>query len=166
MSGWRWQRFSSPGGWPSSAWQSTMLKRSFPNPHRHSHRRPSIHRLHTPRLKRPRPPFHQDCRAPFRDHPGWSRLRVVHQARPHTLLGGRLQRRGQPPSRKRTKADIALGVTVGTGAAEATPPIVRVFGQHVDSQLSPRVGGCAVHSNPRTDAMQSGLLVRIAAAAS
>ena len=90
---WRWRSFSWPDGWPSSAWQSNMHKRSFPNPHRHSHRRPSIHQLHTLCLNRPRPPFHQDCQAPFRDHLGWSRLRVVHRARWLTLIGGRLPRR-------------------------------------------------------------------------
>ena len=135
--------------------------------HRHSHRRPSIHRLHTLCLNRPRPPFHQDCQAPFRDHLRWSRLRLeVHPARSLARIGGRLQRRRHPTSRKRTQADIALGVPLGTGAAEVTPPIVKVFGQHVDSQLSPTVGECAVHSNPRTDVMRSGALVRIDAGAS
>jgi hypothetical protein len=128
LGGWRWRGFSWPDGWPSSAWRSNMHKRSFPNPHRHSHRRPSIHRLHTLCLKRPRPPFHQDCQAPFRDLRG-SRLRVeVHPARSLALIYGRLRRRRHPTSRKRAKADIALGVTLGTGAAEVTPPIVRAFG--------------------------------------
>ena len=107
-----WRGFSWPDGWPSSAWRSNMHKRSFPNPHRRSHRRPSIHRLHTLYLNRLRPPFHQDCQAFFRDL-RWSRLRVeVHPARGLARIGGRLQRRGRPTSRKRMKADIALGVTV------------------------------------------------------
>ena len=155
LSGWRWQGFSWPDGWPSSAWQSNMHMRSFPNPHRHSHRRPSIHQLHTLCLSRPRPPFHQDRHAPFRDRLGWSRLRVeVRPVRSLALIGGRLQRQRHPTSRKRTKSGIALGVTLGTGAAEVKPPFLR------------QAGECAVHSNPRTDVMQSGLLVRIDAGAS
>jgi hypothetical protein len=166
LSRWRWRGFSWPDGWPSSAWRSNLHKRSFPNPHRHSHRRPSIHRLHTLCRNRPRPPFHQDCHAPFRVHLRCSRLRVLYQARALALIGGRLQRRRHPASRKRTQADVALGITVRTGAAEVKPPVLRVFGQHVDSQLSPTVGECAVHSNPRTDVMQSGVLARIDAGAS
>ena len=56
---------------------------------------------------------------------------------------------------------MALGGTVGTGAAEVTPLVMRAF-----LQLHPPVGECAVHSNPQTDAMPSGVLVRIDAAAS
>jgi hypothetical protein len=167
LSGWRWRGFSWPDGWPCSAWQSNMHKRSLPPPHRRrSHRRPSIHRRHTPCLNRPRPPSRQDCQAPFRD-PRGSRLRLeVHPARSLALIDGRLQRRRHPTSRKRTGADTALGVTVGTGAAEITPPAPRAFGRQIGSQLRPAVGECAVHSKPRTDVMPSGLLARIDAGAS
>jgi hypothetical protein len=166
LSGWRWRRFSWSDGWPSSAQQSHMHNRFMPTRHRHSHRRPSIHRLPTLCLKRPRPRFHRDCQAPFRDLRR-SRLRVeVHPTRSLALIRGRLQRRGHPTSRKRTKADIAPGLTVGTGAAEVTPPMLRVLGQHVDSHFRPMLGECAVHSKPRTDVTPSGLLVRIAAGAS
>ena len=154
LSGWRWRRFSWPDGWPSSAQQPHMHNRFMPTHHRHSHRRPSIHRPHTLCLKRPRPRFHQDCQTPFRD-PRWSRLRAeVHPTRSRALIRGRLQRRGHPTSQKRTKADIALGLTVGTGAAEVKPPFRRPPGE------------CAVHSNPRTDVMPSGAPVRIGAGAS
>jgi|HubBroStandDraft_6_1064221.scaffolds.fasta_scaffold2044830_1 hypothetical protein len=56
---------------------------------------------------------------------------------------------------------MALGGTVGTGAAKVTPLVVRTF-----LQLRLPVGECAVHSNPETDATPSGVLVRIDAAAS
>ena len=114
LSGWRWRGFSWPDGWPSSAQQSHMHSRFMPTHHRHSHRRPSIHRRHTLCLNRPRPRFHQDCQAPFRDHPRGSRLRVeVHPARSFALIGGQL-----PP-----KADIALGIAVRTGAAGVKPAV-------------------------------------------
>jgi hypothetical protein len=166
LSGWRWRRFSWPDGWPSSAQQLHMHNRFMPTLHRHSHRRPSTHRLHTLCLNRQRPRFHQDYQAPFRD-PRWSRLRAeIPPTRSLALIRGRLQRRGHPTSRKRTKADKALGLTVGTGAVEVTPPIVRVFGQHVDSHFRPMLGECAAHSKPRTDVTPSGLFVRTAADAS
>jgi hypothetical protein len=155
LTGWRWRGFSWPDGWPSSTYQSHTHNPFMPPHHRHSHRRPSIHRHHTLCRNRPRPPFRQDCLAPVRDHSRWSRLRVeVHRARSLALIGGRLQRRRHPTPRKRTKADIALGITLGTGAAEVIPPFLRPAGE------------CAVHSNPRTDVMPSGVLVRIDAGAS
>jgi hypothetical protein len=154
LSGWRWRGFSWPDGWPSSAQQSHMHNRFMPTHHRHSRRRPSIHRLPTLCLKRPRPPFHQDRQAPFRDRLRGSRLRVeVHPARSPARIGGRLPQRRRPTSRKSTKAGIALGVTLGTGA-KVKPPFLRPPGE------------CAVHSNPRTDVMPSGVLVRIDAGAS
>ena len=163
-SGWRWRGFSWPDGGPSSAQQSHRHSRFLPPHHRHSHRRPSIHRRHPPCRKRPRPPFHQD-QAPFQDHPWWSRLRVeAHPARSLALIGSRLPRRGQPTSRKRTKADLARDLTAGTGAAQVTPPIVRVFGQHLHTQL--RTAECAVPSNSQTDVTPSGVVVRIDAGAS
>jgi hypothetical protein len=167
LSEWRWRGFSWPDGWSCSAWQSNMHKRSLPPPHhRPSHRRPSIHRRHTLCLNRPRPPFHQDCQAPFRDLRG-SRLRLeVHPLRSLALTDGRLRRRRHPTSRKRTRADIALGLTVGTGAAEITPPVPRALGRHIRSRLRTAVGEYAVHSKLRTDVMPSGILVRIDAGAS
>jgi hypothetical protein len=141
-------------GWVAFSAPIAHAQPLYASPHRHSHRRPSIHRLHTLCLNRPRPPFHQDRQAPFRDHLRGSRLRVeVHPARSLARIGGRLPQRRRPTSRKSTKAGIALGVTLGTGA-KVKPPFLR-----------PR-GECAVHSNPRTDVMPSGALVRIDAGAS
>jgi hypothetical protein len=155
LSGWRWRGFSWPDGWPSSAYQSHTHNPFMPLHHRPSQGRPSIHRLPTLCLNRPRGPFHRDCQAPLRDHLRWSCLRMeVHPARSFARIGGRLQRRRHPASRKRTQADMALGVTLGTGAAEVKPRFPRPPGE------------CAVHSNPRTDVMQSGHLVCIDAAAS
>jgi len=157
LSGWRWRGFSWPDGWPCSAERSHMHNRFMPTRRRHSHRRPSIHRRHTLCLNRPRPRSRRDCQAPFRDLRG-SRLRSeVPPGWSLALIGGRLQRRRQPTS---------LGLTIGTGAAEIPPPVLRAFGQRLNSQMRTPAGVCAVHSKLRTDVMPSGVLVRIDAGAS